>query len=86
MLQGAAIKRVQPSYPALAKAAEVSGSVVVEVIVDEEGNVESARAVNGHPLLRDAAIEAARRWQFTPTALAGSPVRVIGTITFNFTL
>jgi TonB family protein len=60
--------------------------VVVEVTVDEEGKVISARAISGHPLLKDAAVEAARGWTFTPTKLQGDPVKVIGTITFNFIL
>ena len=84
MLQGSAIKRVTPEYPPLASAARVSGTVVVEVTVDEEGKVMSARAVSGHPLLKDAAVDAARGWMFTPTTLSGVPVKVIGTITFNF--
>ena len=44
----------------------------------------AARAVSGHPLLKDAAVNAARQWQFTPTTLSGVAVRVIGTLTFNF--
>src|SRR5215469_4875699 len=51
-LQASAINRVQPEYPPLAKAARVSGRVVVEVTVDELGNVTSARAISGHPLLK----------------------------------
>ena len=86
VLQGSAIKRVEPVYPPLAKAAQVSGSVVVEMTVDETGNVVSTRAISGHPLLKDSAITAAREWVFTPTELQGVPVKVIGTITFNFTL
>ncbi len=86
VLQASATKRVTPEYPDLAKEARVTGSVVVEVTVSEEGTVESARAVNGHPLLKDAAVDAARGWRFTPTQLSGVPVKVIGTITFNFTL
>jgi len=86
VLQGSATRRVEPAYPPLAKAAEVSGAVVVEVTVGEDGNVISARAISGHPLLKDAAVAAARQWTFTPTQLAGVPVKVIGTITFNFNL
>lgn len=86
VLQGSATKRAEPTYPPLAKAAQVSGSVVVEVTADEEGKVISARAISGHPLLKDAAVAAARKWTFTPTALQGVPVKVIGTITFNFEL
>jgi TonB family protein len=86
VLQGSATKRVQPTYPPLAKAARVSGSVVVEVTVDEEGRVIAARAISGHPLLKDAAVAAARGWTFASTMLQGVPVKVIGTITFNFHL
>src|SRR3989442_5993217 len=60
VLQGSATRRVEPGYPPLAKAARVSGAVVVEVTIDEEGNVMSARAISGHPLLKDAALAAAR--------------------------
>ena len=86
VLQGSATKRVEPVYPPLAKAARVSGAVVVEVTVDEDGNVISARAMSGHPLLKDAAVAAARQWTFAPHKLSGVPVKVIGTITFNFNL
>jgi len=84
VLQGSATKRVTPEYPELASVARITGSVVVEVTVNEEGTVEAARAVSGHPLLKDAAVDAARGWVFTPTTLSGTPVKVIGTITFNF--
>src|SRR5437588_4503997 len=86
VLQGSAIQRVEPVYPPLAKAALVSGSVVVEVTIDEAGNVMTARAISGHPLLKDAAVTAARGWKFSPTQLSGTPVKVIGSITFNFHL
>ena len=83
-LQGTALKRVEPSYPQEAKSARISGSVVVEVMVSEDGKVEAARAVSGHPLLKTAAVEAAQQWEFAPTKLEGRAVRVIGTLTFNF--
>jgi protein TonB len=86
VLAGEATKRVEPTYPPLAKAARVSGAVVVEVIINEDGGVVSARAVSGHPLLRDPAVNAARGWRFKPTLLSGQPVKVVGTITFNFSL
>jgi protein TonB len=60
--------------------------VVVEVTVDEAGSVIAARAISGHPLLKDAAVAAARGWKFSPTMLTGVAVKVIGTITFNFNL
>jgi TonB family protein len=86
VLASEAVERVNPTYPPLAKAARVSGAVVVEVMIDEEGNVTSARAVSGHPLLRDPAVGAAQGWRFKPTKLSGQPVKVVGTITFNFQL
>ena len=85
VVHGTATKRVQPEYPPLAKAAGISGSVVVEIVVDEEGKVTSARAIIGHPLLKGAAVEAARGWTFTPTTLNGEPVKIISTLAFNFT-
>lgn len=83
-LTGNAVSRVEPVYPPLAKAARVSGQVVVEVTVDEKGNVISARTLSGHPLLTGAAIQAARQWRFKPTLVSGVPVKVAGTITFAF--
>ena len=61
-----ATKRVEPTYPPLAKAALISGAVLVEVTVDEEGKVIAARAISGHPLLKDAAVVVARGWMFQP--------------------
>ena len=86
VFQGSATRRVEPTYPPLAKAARISGSVVVEVTVGEQGDVISARAISGHPLLKDSAVAAAREWTFEQTKLEGVPVKVIGTVTFNFAL
>lgn len=86
-LEGKAVKRVEPIYPPLARAAKISGSVVVKVQVNVEGNVESAQAISGHPLLKDAAVEAAKQWKFTPIKLSRPMVvKVIGNLVFNFTL
>jgi TonB family protein len=84
ILQGSATKRVAPEYPEDAKKARIFGSVVVEVTVNEVGRVISARAISGPAELRGAAVDAAKRWEFSPTMLSGWPVKVIGTITFNF--
>jgi len=83
---GQALRHVPPLYPPLAKTARIQGPVVVEVTVDEEGDVLSARVISGHPLLKDGALNAARAWKFAPTTLDGKPVKVIGQITFNFNL
>lgn len=84
VLAGKALSRPQPEYPKMARAAGVDGEVVVEVIVSETGVIESARVISGHPLLRDNALAAAKKWVFEPTILDGVPVKVVGTITFNF--
>jgi TonB family protein len=60
--------------------------VQVQITISETGEVIEATVVGGHPLLRDAAIEAARQWMFQPTELSGVPVKVQGILTFNFTL
>jgi protein TonB len=86
ILQGSAIRRVEPPYPPIARAIRAQGPVVVEVVVDEHGNVISARAISGHHQLRPAAEAAARQWKWNPTMLNGLAVQVVGTITFNFVL
>lgn len=86
MLNGRAVSLPRPAYPAIARSARASGTVVVQIIIDEEGNVISASAVSGHPLLQSSAVEAARRARFTPTRLEGQPVKVSGTISYNFVL
>ena len=85
LMQGSAISRVEAVYPPLARAAKLSGSVSLELIVDEEGSVIWTRVVSGHPLLRDAATTAARGWKFSPTKLDGEPVKVLAGIILNFT-
>jgi len=86
VLNGKAISKPAPPYPAVAKAARASGVVVVQITVDENGKVISASAVSGHPLLRQAAAQAAYQARFSPTLLSGQPVKVTGTITYNFNL
>jgi TonB family protein len=85
-LEQGAIKKVEPVFPPIAKAARASGAVRVEVKIDEAGVVVSARAISGHPLLRDSAEAAARQWKFKPATIFGKRVKVSGILTFNFTL
>ena len=84
VLNGKAISLPKPAYPAIARQAHASGTVVVQVTIDENGNVISAAAVSGHPLLRGVAVQAARGARFSPTKLSGQPVKVTGVITYNF--
>ena len=83
-MNGKAVRLVIPPYPAIARSAHASGAVQVQVLIDEDGNVISAHAVSGHPLLQAAASAAARSSKFTPTKLSGQPVKVNGVIIYNF--
>lgn len=84
VLNGKAISKPAPAYPAVAKAARASGTVRVEIVVGQDGDVVSARALSGHPLLQEAAVNAVRQWKFAPTRLSGVPVKVSGVVTVNF--
>jgi protein TonB len=84
VLNGKAISLPKPIYPAIAKQAHASGTVTVQVTIDENGNVISAHPISGHPLLQAVAAAAARQARFSPTKLSGQPVKVTGVITYNF--
>jgi TonB family protein len=84
VLQGSATKKVQPAYPEVAKSARATGAVLVQISVNETGEVTDARIIRGHPLFRDAAIQAAKQWRFKPTELSGKPVKTQGVLSFNF--
>jgi TonB family protein len=86
VLSGSATKKVQPPYPPQAKEAGAQGVVQVQITVSEAGKVIEAKAISGHEALRDAAVQAAKQWEFKPTELSGAPVKVQGVLTFNFTL
>ncbi len=86
VITGLAISLPKPTYPAIAKQAHAFGTVSVQVLVDETGKVVSAKAVKGHPLLLAAAQQAAYAARFSPTKLSDQPVKVTGTITYNFVL
>ncbi len=86
LLNGKAISLPKPSYPPAARAVSASGSVSVQVLIDENGSVISANAVSGHPLLQAAAVQAARSARFSPTLLGGQAVKVSGVIVYNFVL
>jgi protein TonB len=86
LTQGRVLRRVQPPYPVIARQAHIQGSVQVQIDISETGVVTKVTLLSGHPLLRDAALQAAKQWLFIPTELNGLPVRAIGLLTFNFTL
>jgi protein TonB len=67
---------VNPAYPPLARQAHIWGTVVVDAVIDEQGNVVQARVLSGHPLLIAAALKAVLQWKYEPTSLNGEPVSV----------
>jgi TonB family protein len=86
VLASKAISLPQPPYPTIAKQARIQGQVNIQILVDERGTVISAQVVSGNPMLTYVARDAAMRARFTPTLLSGSPVKVQGTIIYNFVL
>jgi protein TonB len=86
ILNGKAMALPSPVYPDMARRAQLTGLVTVEVIIDLNGRVVSAKAVEGPSMLQAAAEYAAKQARFSPTLLSGQPVRVSGHINYNFKL
>ena len=81
-----AIFSPQPDYPVLAKQAKITGDVLINAVIDADGNVVELKAVSGHPLLIHSAIQAVSKWKYQPTILNGVPVAVELIVTVNFRL
>jgi protein TonB len=86
MLQGSLIRRVEPSYPPLARSARIQGPVVLEAIIGKDGTTQHLQLVSGHPMLVPAAVEAVRQWRYRPYILNGEAIEVETQITVNFIL
>jgi periplasmic protein TonB len=84
--QGLLIRKVQPTYPPLARQARIQGTVLLQAEISREGSIENLRLISGHPMLAPAAIEAVKQWRYKPYILNGEPVEVETQITVNFTL
>jgi len=83
---GLVIKRVNPTYPPLARTARVQGSVVLAAVIGKDGSIQNLHVLSGHPLLTQAALEAVKQWRYKPYILNGEPVEVDTQVTVNFTL
>lgn len=83
-MNGRAVSLTKPVYPASARQMRASGQVPVQITVDEAGRVISAKATSGHPLLRQAAENAARSSRFNPATVSGQNVKSVGTVVYNF--
>jgi TonB family protein len=84
VLNGRALNKIKPAYPPAARESGASGVVEVRVVFDDTGKVIWAKAVSGHPQLRQAAEDAAWQTKFSPTILSGQPVRTSGILLYNF--
>ena len=84
VLNGRAINLPKPAYPPLARQVHASGQVSVQVLVDEGGNVLSAKAIAGHPMLRPPAEAAARQSRFNPVKVGDKSVKATGLLLYNF--
>ena len=84
--KGLLIRRVEPGYPTLARAARVQGEVVLSAVISVNGEIENLQLVSGHPMLVPAALTAVKQWRYKPYLLNGQPTEVETTITVIFTL
>jgi protein TonB len=83
---GLLIRKVNPSYPPLARQARIQGTVVLQAQIGKDGNIQNLQLVSGHPMLAPAAIEAVKQWKYKPYLLNGEPVEVDTQVQVNFTL
>ncbi len=81
---GALLHKVQPVYPAEARRQHLAGSVVIDAVVNVEGQVGDLKLVSGHPLLSAAAMDAVREWRYSPYLLNGKPIPRQTRITISF--
>jgi periplasmic protein TonB len=85
-MQGLLIHRVVPPYPEVPKRIRLEGAVVMHAVISREGTIQKLQVISGHPMLRQAALDAVSQWRYRPYVLNGQPVEVETQITFNFVL
>jgi periplasmic protein TonB len=83
---GLLVRKVNPTYPPLARQARIQGTVILQAEISKDGNIQNLQLISGHPMLAPAAIEAVKQWKYRPYLLNGEPVEVETTIQVNFTL
>ena len=80
----AAIYKVDPVYPEMAKMMKLTGTVLIKAVNNYDGTVESVSVVSGNPLLTGSACDALKQWKFTPFTQNGSPVKAVCVLAFDF--
>jgi len=86
VMQGNLLQKTQPVYPPIAKAARVSGTVVLQATISKTGTIEGLHVVSGPQMLQQAAMDAVRTWRYRPYLLNNEPVEVETQINVIFTL
>jgi periplasmic protein TonB len=86
VVSGLLLRRVNPTYPPLARAARIQGTVILQAQISKTGDIENLTLISGHPMLAPAAIEAVKQWKYKPYLLNGEPVEVDTQVQVNFTL
>ena len=80
----AALNKPNPEYSSVARQMKVVGRVELEATVNTEGNVETVKVVAGNPLLTNSAVNAVKKWKFTPFTQNGEPSKAVATLSFDF--
>lgn len=84
--QARMLRRVNPSYPPLAKSARIQGTVQLSAVIGKDGRIQELNVISGHPMLIQSAMQAVQQWQYKPTLLNGTPVEVATQVNVVFTL
>jgi len=83
---GLLLRRINPSYPPLARTARIQGKVLLQAQISKNGDIQNLQVLSGHPMLIQSALDAVKQWKYRPYYLNGEPVEVDTTIEVNFTL
>lgn len=86
VMQGNLLTKTTPTYPAIAKAARISGTVVLQATISKSGSIENLHVVSGPPMLQQSAMDAVRTWKYKPYLLNGDPVEVETQVNVVFNL
>jgi periplasmic protein TonB len=82
--QGLLVRQVNPVYPREARKEHIQGAVLLQVVIDKQGNVTELRVSKGEPILAEAAVSAVKQWKYRPYLLNGEPVEIATTVLINF--
>jgi len=85
-MQGMLLLKTTPVYPPIAKAARVSGTVVLQATISKTGSIENLHVISGPAMLQQAALQAVKSWRYRPYLLNNEPVEVETTVNVIFSL